>query len=334
MSQKKSMEMERKNDTKEIFVQPAVTLIIPTHSAPVDAVVAAVKKQAYKGEVTIIVMDDGHYNRIAEMPKGITYIHNEKNLGLARNMNKGISLARTPYVITLHQDCIPNGEHWLSLLMRPLLENSAVVLSSSQQIIPKAVWEQFSFWHKVFAVPELSLQKTINEHATAYRLDVLSSCGLFDALTYKTAGEDTDLFMKMRKHGLLAVSDALVAHVHAPHNDSLWRFITKVFVRDNEAMGVLHRKYTFQMGFQFWYDLLRTFLFLFFIIFLFYNPWISLAIFCAIVFLANVTHLSVIKHVLDLRLVFLPFVYTFVWFVTLLALWKGFITEKQSWFNN
>lgn len=323
---------EKKKQNKFLF-QPDVTIVIPTHTAPVADVITAVKKQLYHGKITIIVMDDGPHDRSTEMPKDVLYIHNEKNLGLARNMNKGLLLAKTEFVITLHQDCIPHGRYWLASALQPM-QDSSIVLSSSQQVLPKDVWEKFSFWHKVFAVPELRIQKTSHEHATVYRLSLLKKCGLFDGETYKTAGEDTDLFMKLRKYGRFVVHDGLVAHIHAPHNDSLWKFIQKVYMRDNEAMGVLHRKYGIAMGFQFLYDLFRTLLFSLFVVFSFYNLWMSLLLFLSIIVLANATHLQVLKYIQDIRLILLPFIYTGIWFITLFSLWKGFLTGKQGWFNN
>ena len=109
---------------------------------------------------------------------------------------KGILLASTAYVITLHQDCVPVGIGWLSALMKPFAD-PRVVLSASQQQLPLEIWKQFSFWHKVFAVPELEMQKTIHERATAYKTSVVEECGLFDNKTFLTAGEDSDLFMKI-----------------------------------------------------------------------------------------------------------------------------------------
>lgn len=318
--------MVKKEQIKE--QKPAVTIVIPTHSAPLVPVIAALKRQNYTGNVTIIALDNGERDRSKEMPKGILYIKNETNLGLAGSLNKGILLSKTSFVITLHQDCVPAGNEWLSLLMKPFLDNS-VVLSASQQVLPKEVWNQFSFWHKVFAVPELKKQKTIHERATAYRRDIILSCGLFDNKMFRTAGEDTDLFMKMKKWGRFVVSDALVSHVHAPHNDSLWKVI-KTFLRCHEAMGVLHRRYLFAMGTQFWYDFFRTILFLFLFIFLFYNLWISLFLFGLIVVFANITHFSVVRHIFDFRLFFLPFIYTLIWIATLFVMWEGFLTKKQT----
>src|SRR3989338_4024143 len=267
--------------------EPNVTIVIPTHSAPIDTVVAVLKKQKYSGKVTIISLDNGNRDRTKEMPKGITYIKNQTNLGLAGSLNKGISLAKTEYVITLHQDCVPVGTAWLSELMKPF-EDPKVVLSASQQQLPKEIWKQFSFWHKIFAVPELEMQKTIHERATAYKTSVVEECELFDNKTFLTAGEDSDLFMKMRAYGKFVVSSAVVSHVHAPHNDSLWKFI-KTFLRCHEAMGVLHRKYFLRMGFQLFYDLIKTMLVLFFVVFLFFNSYVSLGILALIIVLANVT---------------------------------------------
>ncbi len=307
--------------------EPAVTIVIPTHSAPIDSVADALKKQKYTGKVTVIVLDNSNKDRSKEMPHGITYIKNEKNLGLAGSLNKGILLAKTDYVITLHQDCVPINERWLSELMKPFADPK-VILSASQQQLPKEIWNTFSFWHKVFAVPELKIQKTIHERATAYKTSVVEECGLFDNKTFLTAGEDSDLFMKMRAYGKFVVSDAVVSHMHAPHNDSLWKFI-KTFLRCHEAMGVLHRKYFLRMGYQFWYDLLKTLFVLFFLVFFFYNILVSLGIFVLIIVLANITHFDVLRYVCDWRLVFLPFVYTFVWFATLIVMWRGFLMGRQ-----
>lgn len=317
---------QKKQEIQDVF-PPDVTIIIPTHSAPINNVVTMIKKQKYEGNISILALDNGDRDRSTEMPSGITYIKNETNLGLAGSLNKGILLAKTDYVITLHQDCIPVDKGWLAQLMLPFY-NASVILSASQQILPKDVWQQFSFWHKVFAVSELKQQKTIHERATAYRRDVVVSCGLFDNKTFRTAGEDSDLFMKMKQHGKFVVSNATTYHIHAPHNDSLWKFI-KTFLRCHEAMGVLHRKYLFRMASQFWYDFFRTILFLFFVIFLFYNTTTSIILLICIIFLANITHLSVIRHIFDIRLILLPFIYTFVWFATLIVTWKGFVTEKQ-----
>ncbi len=321
--------MRKKEKTeKKQNKEPSVTIVIPTHSAPIDTVVASLKKQKYTGKVTIIVLDNGDRDLSSQMPKGITYIKNATNLGLAGSLNKGILLAKTEFVITLHQDCIPVRADWLSLLMKPF-QDPHVVLSASQQQLPQDVWSQFSFWHKVFAVPELKLQKTIHERATAYKTSVVEECGLFDNKTFLTAGEDSDLFMKMRAYGKFVVSDALVSHVHAVHNDSLWKFV-KTYLRCHEAMGVLHRKYFLRMGFQLFYDLVKTVLLLFFVVFLFYNIWVSMGILWIIVFLANVTHLNIVWYVRDVRLLFVPFVYTFVWFATLVVMWKGFVTGRQK----
>ncbi len=305
-----------------------VTIIIPTHSAPVIEVVAAIKQQKYSGKITIVVLDNGARDRKKELPKGIIYIKNEANLGLAGSLNKGIMLAQTELIITLHQDCIPVGNKWLGNLLVPL-EDATVVLSSSQQILPREIWQQFSFWHKVFAVPELKKQKTIHERATAYKKSAVIACGLFDNKTFHTAGEDSDLFMKMQKYGRFVVSDAVVSHNHAPHNDSLWKFI-KTFLRCHEAMGVLHRKYLFKMGFQLFYDFMKTILFLFLVVFLFYNVYISLTILSAIIVFTTIIHITIIKYIQDIQLFALPFIYTFIWFATLFVMWKGFVIGKQT----
>ncbi len=328
----KTERTERKESKNHAF-SPDVTIIIPTHTAAIDTVLCALHEQSYAGRMIVIVMDDGAHDRSESMPSWVIYVHNECNLGLARNMNKGILMAKTEFVITLHQDCIPQTTDWLQKAMLPM-QSKAVVLSSSQQIIPKKVWDGFSFWHKVFAVSELTLQKTVSEHATVYRMDILKKCGLFDHKTHHTAGEDTDIFIKMRRYGKLIVNDGIVAHVHAPHNDSLGGYIKKILMRDNEAMGVLHRKYGLAMGFQFWYDLFRTGIFLFFIVFLLYNTNVSFVLLTGIVFLANFRHINVLYHIFDVRLIFLPLIYTFIWFITLFSMWKGFISGKQGWFNN
>ena len=316
-----------KNQEREKYAPP-LTIIIPTHSRKIYDVVKAVKKQKYKGKVTILVLDNAENDRTKEMPKGIVYIKNKRNIGLAGSLNKGIHLAKTDVVITLQQDIIPASDTWLRTLVQPM-EDPIIVLSSSKEILPKNVWEKFSFWHKVFAMPQLKAQNEISEHATAYQREILLKVGCFDQETFFSAGEDTDLFFKMEKHGKLIVSNALVYHVHAPHNDSLWKFMG-TFMRCHEGMGVLHRKYLFRMGFQFWYDALKTVLTVLMIVFLFYNAWVTLVLFIITIILSNITHINTFMYIKDIRLFAVPFVYTFVWYVTLFVTWKGFITGKES----
>ena len=105
---------------------PAVTIIVPCYNHPKylkKALLSAIN-QDYDKEYEIVVVDNDDSSEYTEnrriveavdSPK-ILYYHNKKNIGGIGNWNRGVELARAPYITYCHDDdmLLPNC---LSILM-------------------------------------------------------------------------------------------------------------------------------------------------------------------------------------------------------------------------
>ena len=73
-------------------------------------IIKSVKSQKFKGKIEIIKVEEG--------------------LGLAASLNYGIKKSKYKVIVSLHQDCLPSDDNWLSNLVRPL-EKGPIVASVS-----------------------------------------------------------------------------------------------------------------------------------------------------------------------------------------------------------
>lgn len=92
--------------------QPLVSIIVPSynHEAYIEACIDSVLKQTYPN-IELIVIDDGSTDRSPEILEGLQrqhgfICHRQKNMGLARTLNKAISLAQGKYIATMGSDDI------------------------------------------------------------------------------------------------------------------------------------------------------------------------------------------------------------------------------------
>lgn len=105
---------------------PKVTIIVPCYNHPKylkKALLSAVN-QDYNEEYEIVVVDNDDSSNYTQNRKiveelgnpKIIYYHNEKNIGGIGNWNRGVELARAPYITYCHDDdmLLPNC---LTLLM-------------------------------------------------------------------------------------------------------------------------------------------------------------------------------------------------------------------------
>ena len=152
------------------------------------------KEQKFKGKIEIIEINE--------------------QKGLAESLNKGILQAKNELVISLHQDCIPEGREWLAQLIAPFKDKS-VIASVSQVHLPLALWNSFSFLAKCLTFKERGkITPLLDEKGCAYRKKTLQEIGYFDQNTFRTAGEDFDLFIRINEKGNIAYPLCSVKHMH------------------------------------------------------------------------------------------------------------------------
>ena len=88
-----------------------VSVIIPAHNEEktIGRVLDSLINQTYSNKEIIVVNDCSTDNTkpIVKSYEGILQIMNDKNLGLARSINAGLTKASGDIAIVLHSDCIP-----------------------------------------------------------------------------------------------------------------------------------------------------------------------------------------------------------------------------------
>jgi len=261
-----------------------VTIIIPTHNQNkelLSKIENTISKQKFDGKVKVI--------KVAGM-------------GLADSLNHGIKNSKTELVVSLHQDCIPSSDYWLKNLIEPLKEKE-VVASVSKVELPKEFFEKFGFLAKIFSIKEQKiLTPLMDEKGCAYKKESIEKAGFFDGKTFRTAGEDFDMYLKLSKLGKIAYPKAKVYHYHK----HTFKNRLKKELQLSEGFGALVRKYGRQM--PGWYKGLIK----------------SIPIAGWPFFLLNFPYTRMFFG--GIAWIFLSLVVNLIYFV---GFWKGFLTGRQ-----
>ena len=223
-----------------------ISIIVPAYNNEdtIGNVIDSLKKQVYRrGQYEIIVIDDHSRDRTAKIAeeKGLRVVLKEKNHGLAHSINKGIELSKHEIVVTLHGDTVPITEYWLEKLTAPLT-GSEVGACCSLQHPPNL--SNISFWEKLIWAKQQP-HCALNNKADAYKKSVLLEIGLFDSETFRIAGEDEDIALRIKEAGYsIMETQAIVIHDHSFKGDTLSK-IRGIFEKEftfGKAGGALRRK--------------------------------------------------------------------------------------------
>jgi glycosyltransferase involved in cell wall biosynthesis len=229
-----------------------VSVIIPTYnnSRTIASVLTALKNQEYsEGKFEVIIIDDGSKDTTAEIcvANGFKPVRNCENLGLGYSLNKGISISSYEIIVTLHGDTIPLSNNWLSQLVIPF-NDSVIAASCSLQQSPGMSTNRLCIWEKLLWA-RLDEHNAFNDKADAYRKNVLLELGSFDFDTFRTAGEDEDLALRLRQSNKkIVVTNARVLHDHYHTYSSSFECLKKLLKKEftfGRAGGALRRKFPF-----------------------------------------------------------------------------------------
>lgn len=243
-----------------------VSIVIPAYNneRTIGLVLKALRIQEYdKGQVEVIVIDDGSRDSTVKICEahGVRVIRNEINSGLAYTLNRGIKLSKHEIVVTLHGDTIPLSTRWLSELIEPFNDPS-VAASCSLQQPPNCKSDDLSLWEKLLWA-KLDEHNAFNDKADAYRKSVLFEIGLFDYETFRTAGEDEDLALRLRQaNKKITTTKARVRHNHHSLCSSNFDCLLKILRKENifgQAGGALRRKSLFYKPGSYVYPSPRSF---------------------------------------------------------------------------
>jgi len=174
-----------------------VSIIVPAYNPDkeiLEKLMRAVKSQRYSGKKELLIIDE--------------------KKGFSEQMNIGIRRSKNKIVVMLPQDCIPLGKEWLTELCKPF-KDKEVVASVSKVEFPQKLWDSLSYLAKGIMIKEKGIiTSSLDGKGGAYRKSIMKKIGLFDEKKFRTAGEDYDTFIKIRKLGKIAYPQTRVIHIH------------------------------------------------------------------------------------------------------------------------
>lgn len=250
---------------------------------------------------------------------------NEKQLGLAATYNKGIKMAKSDLIVTLHQDILLEKDA-LEKLIEPFADEK-VVASTHIVSHPLSIWNKYNFCQKVFFSRLAGKYFSgIDGKFDAFRKSALEKVGLFDAVHFRTAGEDGDIVWKLKKIGRIAETEAKIVHLHKIDPNFSWKDIVRKQAQYSEAQGTLLARGRIRnitrFGKTFFREMLLVGLFV---------PYVwTLSAALIVVYSFFYTKLVFQKEHGNKRILLLPFFNVFLLFVSLIFSTKGFFYGKQK----
>lgn len=209
-----------KSDKKKVSIvfnlyQPKLFLL--------ERILNALQRQKTKFKIELIVVnkkiDSASLKYINSFKKKsrkmiIRLIKVDENLSFASSMNAGIKEVKDEVAVVLQQDCIPSDEKWLENLIEPF-ENNEVVATVSKVHFPKELWKPLNNFAKAIMLQEKgTITPLLDEKGCAYRLSTLKKVGFFNEKDFRTAGEDFDLYIKLKKEGAINYPSSMIIHYH------------------------------------------------------------------------------------------------------------------------
>ena len=318
--------------------QHCVSIIIPVYNGEKTIIesIDSLLKQDYieknPSYVEIIVINDNSTDNSFSLVKDYFYdktiknkIHsNKKNLGLAANYNKGIEISGGDYIVTMHQDVILK-ENALSQLVSAMDE---VETAAAFHYVdhPREIWDKYNFWQKCLFSRLLDKRfYGLDGKFDIFRKSTLIEIGVFDSVTFRSAGEDGDIIRKIESVGILKKTEAGIIHIHDNNpNYSLKSYFLK-HAQLSEAQGALYRKH----GITSIMELFRAF-FREYLLLMLLAPYLRyISIFLIFIYSFYYTKNVYLDEYKNPKIFLLPFINISLIFVSFFYSVKGFVTGKQ-----
>ena len=201
--------MENPNQ-ENCSIRPMVSIVVPVYNGLRNGLkecLTSLKKQNYSN-FEIILVDDCSPDKSRSFSEdfltgmeNITIISNNKNLGLSRTWNIGISKAKGELLLLMHQDCALINDQQLSDGVRYLQDNEELDGLIGNQIIyfdrmgkPEKIME---LRQAHLSVDNLEIDLTENKCDLIKKSTILKLGG-FDEMT-RNAGEDWLISLKLKE---------------------------------------------------------------------------------------------------------------------------------------
>lgn len=231
-------------------MKPKVTIVVCTYNDEntIRRVLDALTGLKYEPR-EIIVVDDASTDRtpavIANFP--VMVLQNKQNRGLGYNQNLGLRHADGEYLALVQSDCVVSSPDWLEEMMS-LMEGDVAVVVSQREIRD---FPSLADGARLFnAVAPQDLQNESGRpleieycrgKADLYRVSTLGQLGGWNT-SFFTAGEDTDLSIRIRKAGyrILLHPTARIHYLFSARQSTVSGALKKAFLYGKVA-SILYR---------------------------------------------------------------------------------------------
>ena len=154
----------------------------------------------------------------------------------AVSMNLGVKEANGEIIVILAQDCVPENEHYIEKMIKPLEKNDVVAVVSDL-ILPVEHWEKRPFFVRMFTISDLKIKKpAMNLSSCAYRKKDLEKVGY---ISENVSAIDIDFARKIRNVGKIERGNAVIYHIH-PHYG--YKKMLKTFYSYSRFNGIVIRE--------------------------------------------------------------------------------------------
>lgn len=242
-----------------------VTVVIPAYrcATTLPQVLDALLAQSMPPERVIVVDDaspDDLEQRLVPYAGRIEIIRHPSNCGLAHSYNDGFRLVSTPFVMTLHSDCVLEPGY-LGFLWKALRDHPDWAVATGQYVFPDIdgmsstdrLYLALNLIPRtpIYAAGETDTVSFIEGKADLFRTDCLRKTGFFDE-SYVLTSEDQDISAKFRANGwkLGVVGAAHFRSAFGGTQDSVRKVLRKqrTYARGQALLVLRHGSHIFAVS--------------------------------------------------------------------------------------
>lgn len=211
-----------------------VSVVIPTFNGAhrIGRTLRAIQAQSFKGDVEVIVVDDGSRDATAAIVAAFRDVKllSQPNQGPAAARNHGAKAATGDILLFTDDDCVPEPD-WIERMLEPFRDLATAgakgaYLTRQKELLARFV--QAEYEDKYARMARHASIDFIDTYSAAFRREVFLQFGGYDTSFPTACAEDVELSYRMRRH-VLPMSFVPAARVYHTHPSTLVAYMRKKY---------------------------------------------------------------------------------------------------------